>query len=143
MNLIALFSLAQAANVDAAVSISQARDVIIVTWKWPGKDLQDWTKQIRVPVPSLESDRYPFFAVRGYLQMAADAMAELGGKPDRTHELFRPTTDVQSYAQQRDILEMKFNTGIINSYEYVDSMIQLITKRDRDNGWWPNGANRR
>lgn len=143
MNIGSLFDMARAANREADVTIRDGKKFISVEWHWPGKQLQSEHQRICIPMSSLDPDRYPFFAVRGYLQMAAEAMIEKGGVPDRAHELFRKTSDVQSYAQQRDLLEMKFNTGIMSSQQYVDGMMQLITKRDRDNGWWPNGANQR
>lgn len=150
MNVSDLLKLAHDANTSAEVTIysmagkkersEQRRSAFCVQWQWMLKD-QVAMNKVYVSADMADEDRWPHFAIRSYLQMAAEKMAERGGTPNRKSPLFMPATEVLDYQRQKDLLDMKLASGVISLQCYVDSLVVLLTRRHKDNALW-YGANK-
>lgn len=145
MNVMDLLTLAQYANTDAVVTIRALglpgdmpgkEGGLIVRWDWKSSDCK-----VVITSAMLESDRWPHFAVRHHLQLAAEKMAASGGSPARRSALFARATEVLDYQRQKELLDMKLAAGVIGPQNYADQLADLLCRRNADNALW-FGANR-
>lgn len=137
MNVRDLMTMAQDANTSATVLIGKSgAENIVVMWQGFGGPAH-----VVITPAMLDSDRWPHFSIRSYLQMAAEKMAKDGGTPNRKSPLFMPATEVLDYQRQKDLLDMKLASGVISLQHYVDALVVLLTRRHKDNALW-YGANK-
>lgn len=137
MNARDLLRFAQAANTSAVVTVQPGEEGRIhILWSW-----KEDRGQVIITEEILQEDRWPHFAIRGYLQMAAEKMAQCGGTPDRKSPLFVPATEVLDYQRQKELLDMKLASGFIGPQNYSDQLAALLSRRNADNALW-FGANR-
>jgi hypothetical protein len=137
MNVRDLVRFAQDANTRATVTIQPGeKGRIHVLWAW-----KEDRGQVIITNDMMDEDRWPHFAIRSYLQMAAEKMARCGGTPNRKSPLFMPATEVLDYQRQKDLLDMKLASGVISLQCYVDALVVLLTRHHKDNALW-YGANK-
>lgn len=146
MNALDLLKFAKDANTKATATLSFTTgddDVkgLTLKWEWPAECGFLATCRIVIPASAFDETRWPHFAIRSYLQMAAEKMVEKQGTPNRKSPLFATATETMDYQRQRELLDMKLNAGLIDVHYYIDRIIELLAKRDGDNRLW-FGANR-